>query len=414
MAEFSLKKINTCTFIAAITAITVVNGAVQKHTFSLGNIYYAILITILALTFFQSPIKRLSYAMSLLYITCILSIVANVIPPEYRAWERFTLFVIVTFIASPFIQSNFFDKFRIITFKYIQYLLIAVIVLSIPAFVTGERGTTGFEGFTSHSMIISSVAAMVIMTLVYLFYSKKLSKKIIIPLLVLSFPMLLLGASRIALAGCFCSLLFFFYKINKSNIAQFMKVTIAVVVLLGATYPIWNTYLSGIETKNAAIDEETGEVDLTSSRNVLWEQRLKEFQSSPAVGIGFCYAPYVASIDKDTGKIEFADTDTGMIEPGSGWLGILSMTGLFGLLCIVAIWIRSFYMCAKMERKDFYFSIYLSSLLVFYTIQMIAEGGIYSAGGFDCFIIWILLGAIQASWNITNSRNSKNIVNEKG
>ncbi|MEG1643939.1 MAG: O-antigen ligase family protein [Bacteroidales bacterium] len=409
----TLGKIDSRTFIAALTALTVVNGAVQIHTIKLGALYYGILIIILALIFFQSPIKKVSYTISFLYISCIISIVVNNIPPEYRVWERFGLFAIITLITSPFIQSNFLDKFRIITFTYIQYLLLVIIILSVSAFVTGEKGITGFEGFTSHSMIMSSIAAISIITLFYLLYSKKLSWKIVTPLLILAFPMMLMGASRIALSGCLCGLLFFFYKINRNNITQFVKAVIIITVLLSATYPLWNSYLSGIEAKNKTINEDTGEKELTSSRDIMWQQRLKEFESSPMIGIGFCYAPYIASIDKQTGEIEFTNTKTGIIEPGSAWLGILSMTGILGFLCILVLWIRSFHICMKLEKKDFYFSILLSSLLVYYSIQMIAEGAIYSAGGFDCFMIWILIGTIQSSWNVYNMRNSENIITEK-
>ena len=51
-------------FIAAFVALAVVNGVVTQKTFSLGNLYYAILIIALLLTFFQSAIKRLSVNMS--------------------------------------------------------------------------------------------------------------------------------------------------------------------------------------------------------------------------------------------------------------------------------------------------------------------------------------------------------------
>ena len=76
--------------------------------------------------------------------------------------------------------------------------------------------------------------------------------------------------------------------------------------------------MEGIEKKNeAAINAETGETNLASSREIMWTQRIKEFKSSPVVGIGFCYAPYAIGTDELSGKVQYVETDTGNIEPGS-------------------------------------------------------------------------------------------------
>lgn len=396
MEESVHKRINSSTFTAILTALTVVNGAIEKITFSLGIIYYAILIVILLITFFQSPIRRLSFSMCIIYFACIMSMTFNTIPPEYRVWERFGLFMIVTTIASPFIQSDFYDTYRLQTFKYIQYLFIIIVILSIPALFSGERSSTGFEGFSSHSMIISSLSSLSIVTLFYLIHSKKLSKKIAYPIICVAFITMLLGASRIAIAGCLSALLYFFYKINRNNVLNFIKISTGIIIILALSYPLWDQFLERIEEKNASINIETGERDLTSSRALIWDQRIKEFKSSPIIGIGFCYAPYIVEFDQATNYIEIADTKSGTIEPGSGWLGIMSMTGLIGLLGFIILWWTLFSGLKHSEKKDIYISSYLGAILVHQSVKMIAEGGVYSAGGIDCFILWITIGAVQA------------------
>lgn len=389
-------------FIAAFVALAVVNGAITKKTFSMDNLYYAILIITLLLTFFQATIKRLSVSMSFLYVCCMLSILLNDIPVVYKPWLRFALFVIVTVIASPFIQSAFYDKFRINLFKYIHNLLILIIVFSIPAVILNERSPSGmFTGFTNHSMLLAPISAATLITLIYYLYLNKINKVVLVLLIATSFITLLLAASRISLVGFVLAMVFFFYRKNRHNMREFAKTGISILAIFILTYPLWNGYMEGIEKKNeAAINAETGEMDLASSREILWAQRIAEFKSSPIVGVGFCYAPYVTGYDKYSGEAEFAETTTGIIEPGSSWLGVLSMTGLLGFLGIISLWISSFRMCFKMEKKDNLYAIYLSSMMVFWSVHMIAEGEIFSAGGFMFFLVWLGVGTVQSAYNI--------------
>ncbi len=401
-----LKNINTCTIIALITALAVVNQAVTLQTFDLGNLYYAILIFTLFITFFQSTIRKLDIGMTIIYIACILSILLNDISAVYRPWERFILFVIVTFTASPFIQSDFYDKFRVNTFKYIQNLWIIVVILSIPALLFREQGRTGFEGFTSHSMIMSSTAAMAIVTLLYKLYAKKLTKIIAIPLIIVAFLCMLLAGSRIALTACIGGTIFFLFRVYRKRMDIFIRIAATIIVAIVITFPLWDSYLEKIEQKNSAINQQTGEVDILSSRTLIWDQRIREFKESPLVGIGFGYAPYITAYNERTGKASFLKTETGVVEPGSGWLAIMSMTGLLGLLGFILLWGSSFKKCIQCEKKDKLWGSYLFAMLIFVSIQMIAEGGIYAAGGIDCFRVWILIGAIHGSHSILKKYNT--------
>lgn len=400
-----LKNINACTFIALITALAVVNQAIVKHTFNLGNLYYAVLIFTLLTTFFQSTIRRLDVGMSIIYIACILSILLNDINAVYRPWERFILFVIVTFIASPFIQSDFYDKFRVHIFKFIQNLWIVIVILSIPTLLLREHGSTGFEGFTSHSMIMSSTASMAIVTLLYKLYAKKLTKIIGIPLIIIAFLCMLLAGSRIAVAACIGGTIFFLFRVYRKRMDIFVRIVATIIVAMAITYPLWDSYLERIEQKNSSINKQTGEVDMLASRALIWDQRIREFEESPLVGVGFGYAPYITGYNERTGKASFKETETGVVEPGSGWLAIMSMTGLLGLLGFILLWGSSFKKCIQCEKEDKLWGAYLIAMLIFVSIQMIAEGGIYAAGGTDCFNTWAVIGAIYGSYNILKPRS---------
>ena len=400
-----IKNINACTIIALITALAVVNQAVALQTFDLGNLYYAILIFTLLTTFFQSTIKRISMTMTILYIACILSILLNDIPTQYQPWMRFILFAIVTIVASPFIQSNFYDKFRVTLFKFIHILLIIVIILSIPFIISGERGIAGFGGFTNHSMLLAPISAITLITLLYQLYLGKYNKIIVISLIVITFIALLLAASRVSLAGAIAAIIYFFYRLYSNNKRKFGIIAISIIALMIITYPLWGGYMEGIEKKNEAQLTETGEINYTGSRDMLWSQRIREFKSSPLVGVGFGYAKYVTNINERTGRITYKDTDTGVVEPGSSWLGALSMTGLLGFSALLVLWFKSLKNSWKVEKRDKLFGVYIGSSLIFWAVHMIAEGHIFSAGGFPFFLTWISIGTAYSAYNIVYKRN---------
>ncbi len=399
-----LKNINTCKFIALITALAVVNQAISQQSFNLGNLYYAVLIFTLLVTFFQSTIKRISMTMTILYIACIFSILLNDIPTQYQPWMRFILFIVVTIVASPFIQSNFYDKFRVLTFKYINILLTIVIIISIPFIITGERGLAGFGGFTNHSMLLAPISAVTLVTLLYQLYLGKYNKIIVISLIVITFIALLLAASRVSLVGAIVAIIYFFYRLYNNNKRKFGTISISIIVLMIITYPLWGSYMEGIEKKNEAQLTETGEINYTGSRDIMWNQRIREFKSSPLVGVGFGYAKYVTNVNERTGRITYKKTETGTVEPGSSWLGALSMTGLLGFTALLVLWFKSLKNSWKVEKRDKLFGVYIGSTLIFWAVHMIAEGQIFAAGSFLFFMVWITFGAAYSAYNVAYRR----------
>ena len=399
-----LKHINPVTIIALITALAVVNQAITLQTFDLGILYYGVLIFALFVTFFQSTIKRISMTMAILYIACILSILLNDIPTVYQPWMRFSLFTIVTIIASPFIQSDFYDKFRVTIFKYIHSLLILVIIISIPFIISGKKGLAGFSGFTNHSMLLAPISAVTLITLLYLLFKGTYNRIIVISLIIITFITLLLAASRVSLAGAIIAVIYFFYRLYSNNKRKFATIAISIIVLMTLSYPLWGSYMEGIEKKNQAQVTETGEINYTGSRDVLWQQRIREFNSSPLVGVGFGFAEYVTDINERTGRITYKKTETGTVEPGSSWLGALSMTGLLGFTALLVLWFKSLKNCWRVEKRDKLYGVYIGSTLIFWAVHMIAEGQIFAAGSFLFFMVWITFGAAYSAYNVAYKR----------
>jgi hypothetical protein len=130
------------------------------------------------------------------------------------------------------------------------------------------------------------------------------------------------------------------------------------------------------------------EGDLTASRSLHWNARLYEFNSAPVFGIGFATADVASPVAVGI------NMETGGLEPGSSWIAILAMTGIFGFGTIALLFIYLFISLWK-EKKDLSNAGLLGGLLVFFTLHMLAEGYFLAAGGFLFFYVWLLLGVID-------------------
>ena len=71
-----------------------------------------------------------------------------------------------------------------------------------------------------------------------------------------------------------------------------------------------------------------------SSRESLWMARIAEIKSHPLTGVGFC------CVDP---RLTPVNTQTGVIEPGSSWLAIFSMTGILGFLSFIIVFYKTFH-----------------------------------------------------------------------
>lgn len=128
---------------------------------------------------------------------------------------------------------------------------------------------------------------------------------------------------------------------------------------------------------------------LASSREIHWQTRIEEFKTSPFMGIGF------ASVSTTMEGSTF-DITSGQVETGSSWLSVLSMMGIFGFVVFIVLFIKTLRVLYRLAEVDIRYIAYLTALLVFWMIHMMAEGYILGAGGFLFFNVWLLLGYIHA------------------
>ncbi len=116
---------------------------------------------------------------------------------------------------------------------------------------------------------------------------------------------------------------------------------------------------------------------IDNSRGSLWIARVEEFTSSPLCGIGF----------SATGV--GAEKQVGRAETGSGWLTVLSQTGLLGLIVAILLVKRALlplrYLRENKENAFYY------TLFVFMSLHIIFEAYMFQGGWYLCFVYWLIV-----------------------
>lgn len=388
------KKLSKYHFMSLLTAFVVVNNIVAV-TFSLQTPYYVFMVVVLLYWIAKGGVNQIDKTFMFFFVAIVLSIVLNDIPSFFSPWMRFGTFVIVCLLVSPCIGSNGLYRFRCETFVLIQYLMILVTALSFLFYLRGinfmgQLEQRGQSGITTHSMLMGPIAANTLIFSVYklmverLWQKKDKSRYVFVVLCIISFILILLSLSRTTLVASMIGLIVLTVLNARFKPGKTMKIVLGISLILCATFPVWKNYTGGIESKNETSIKAGG---IISSREYHWNERIKEFKSSPFFGIGF------ASVG-DTGLFSVR---SGKVEPGSSWLSVLSMTGLAGFVGFVMI----FYGCFSRVRQNVskrFAPVYcfLGALLAFYAVHMLAEGYIYAAGSFMFFNVWLLIGVSYA------------------
>lgn len=378
---------------------------------------YAILGITLAYYFLRGGFNQSKILFFLLILACVISIIFNDIPPKYQPWPRFVIFVGTILLISPAVSSNLLDRFRVNTFNLLMKLCCLVSVISLFCYFAGfnamRNDAVGQGGATVHSMIMGPIAGLSILyTLFYLLILRQKRNKngyLYIIVLGISFIMLLLARSRGAFAATLMGTFALFLFISKFKGSQFSKFFPLIALLTVICIPIWTRFSDSIVEKFES-GEETG--SYTSSRDALWEDRFDEFKKSPIYGIGFSYVPEDNSIQWWYNRFTQAnhnnpEADSSIfkgkaVEPGSGWLGVLSMTGLLGFCCFSLIVLNTLNLLCKLVKRptsDKIFSLY-GAILIFFSLHLIIEGYVLSAGNFLFFIFWLLFGATYGQYNL--------------
>lgn len=304
----------------------------------------------------------------------------------FNSKMRLAFLVLLLIGAGPLLQS---EKLRTFRSQLLNVTLWTASILSVISFFFYFAGinymfagglqnynTAGhFGGAFNQSMMLGPVAGVACLFLgYYVIAAGRESRKWYILLSVLCLGAVLLSASRSALVSTLAGFAVMMMKATGGK-RRFIRMLVAIIVSGAITFPLWSSLTDGLMEKHEA-NIEMG--SMAASREDKWDARLTEFKSSPLWGIGY------ASVDEHLDDVGIG----GVIEPGTSWLAILSMTGIIGGLLFFYIFWRAYRACNKMRGKK---DALLQGLLILFAVHMMAEGYIFSAGSYLCFLVWLVI-----------------------
>ena len=365
-----------------------VSNSTTVMPFYFGSFYYLIIIGIVLYLIFKDGF-HVSYSMLMLLAVSIVSIVLNDIPSFFRPWQRLVFFFLLTMAVGPSLVSPKAEKLKVDVFQKLFWFFPIVIIWSLVLFVLGRGSGAGgyFQGILVHSMIMGPVAGLTVLYCFFQFQVKKnrtiFQKVFYILLMAASFLCLLQAGSRSAVIGTILAMLVLLFVRDEKKLSNLIKNNFWFVLAIGLTVPLWTQYLDKLEAKNQ--DDSGLNLD---SREVLWEQRLEEWKSSPIYGIGF------SAVDASAEEGSTFDEESGKVETGNSWLCCLSMTGILGFLVVVFIFGSAFVSVWRLSRTVPLVSGLLLGVLTFFMAHMMAEGYIFAGGSFLNTILWLTLGVM--------------------
>lgn len=338
--------------------------------------------------------SNVSNSLLILILVAIISIVFGNPDPRFLSGRRLLYFVLLLLVVSPLLRTERVSMYR---FALLRYVMLGMTILSVASFFcyflginlmhikAGTRYASDFSiggtfgGMFSQSMILGPMSAL--SSLFILSSDMKIFEKrwIRIILLLLSIGALLLSASRVAIVAGGVALIFLIYHMIP-NKTRFIRIVIVASLILVLTYPWWSFLLDGVIYKNEVRHD--AEEGLFSSRMDLFNHRLNEFSSHPVTGCGFSAA----------GSIDYFEVHKGgTVEYGSSWLCVLATMGLMGAIPFLVFVLSRFFRINKIKGNN-KFLVFLYSGMVFYFVEFLTEGFVFSAGSPLCFVFWLIMG----------------------
>lgn len=323
----------------------------------------------------------------LLFIPIQLLIIAP--DSSFHCWDRYVLFVLLLINVSPLLYNPQLAENRNVIFRIAMG---ACTFLGVGSFFARYLGinyaTTStlenilavgtFGGLTHHSMLLAPVASIGFVFCCWMGYIR--NKWIYWCLGGLCIIAVMFSGSRSALMGAIAAITILLYKLTGTK-AKFMKVAVSTVLVASVSFPVWGSALEPVMQK---YEGNVVEGSAYSSREHLWRARLMEFESSPLIGVGFDAIDIKLSL-----KAGGYDKVSGMVESGSSWLIILSMTGVIGAILLFPFFWGTYRL---LWLKPSPLGAMLLGLLTFFFVHMIAEGYIFYGGSMLAFLFWLTIG----------------------
>lgn len=336
--------------------------------------------------------KKTKFETSSLWLLLYLPINLLITNPNkmFSSWSRLGLFTVVFIFAAPLLTGKYVGIYRK---KLLMGILLICVLLGLVSFACYFMGINymgnlqgdiiydyksevgGFGGIFYQSIILGMTCGMGILYLIYRLENvpKNNRKWFYVAIAILAITVLI-SSSRSALLATLAGVLIMVFHYGAKH-GRAIKILMNIVLVALLTIPIWQGFTTGIEQKMVG-GKDLGDY---GSRTSKWNARLSEFSSSPIVGIGY------ASVDPRLDDVG----PGGVVEPGSSWLAILSMTGIIGFVLSIIIFIHPI---SYLKSHPSPYHNLLLGLLAFIATHMLAEGYIFAGGSSLCFIAWLIVG----------------------
>ena len=353
------------------------------------SLYYGAFGILAVMTWFTGR-HRLQWSTVWLLGWCAASILLNTFSAYFTPWPRLLGLTLIIMAVGPMLANH---KLMVWRQKSLNVLLWGCVLIATISFilyyfarpVTMFRGIL-FQGITSNSMTISPMAFIGGLFLIEKFFTSgkdyKLGKKIGLWILIaICIFTGILAGSRSALLSLLISFAIWLWIYLKS-FKKYLIVILSIGFVILITAPAWTNYTETIDKK---IEASQAAGSLLSTRENIWKQRWKEFQQEPVFGIGF------SKVDRDSEGEDMSKskTGTGIVEPGNGWLFVLSSTGIGGFIFLLWIYLKMLWKLIRIHSAE---ALLIVSLLIFFGVHSFAEGYIFASGSFFCLVFWLCLG----------------------
>lgn len=328
--------------------------------------------------------QNMSYILFLFYLA--LNLIVCSPASFFKPWERLLFFVTMFVTVTAAFQSDKIVRLRAQALKILLSICILLSVFSFFCFFLGINyfktdldysdyisNVGWFAGLYNHSMVLGPMSGISVCASMYLFLTKR--EKMYLICAIICAGSVMLAASRTAFVAMIISMIFLLYRYSAKK-RTFVKYLVSSIFILTVTFPLWNSSLDRMAAKQENFEEQ----GRFGTRTNKWENRIAEFSSSPLIGIGF------SSVGENSGDL---DNNSGVVEPGTSWLAVLSMTGIIGFLFVFSFFFKAYRINLNSLQRD---APLLMSLLVFISIHMMGEGYIYAAGNPTCVIAWLIVG----------------------
>lgn len=346
----------------------------------------------------QSFIKLIPIILIILYI--FMSIAWSNYPEISlrRAVLQLTVVFPIVFLVRAYIEIE-------VVFKTLYRLFSIVLILSFLTFIVGTPFDTfaeGFKGIYSSKNVAGSVAAIAMLTGLYIYFASKLThiekKGVVIYMIGWSLILAIsLSKTSIALAVLSPVLALLIINISTNNYLNFYFKTILIVGML----LIFSLILIGIDVYNAAINWGL-ELGFTG-RDLIWSLMFQDFEKYWVLGHGYGafwdLGANIQSLHTDS-KLKFLSF---IVQGHNGYLDLLLTTGTIGVLLYI-VWLKQiFKLIYSSTLYSYRHQFALMTFLTFVLLHNMTESSLFRGDHFVWVIHLLIFGLLLKPNKLYNS-----------